>query len=215
MDLYYHPLSRYSQKVLIALYEKQANFYPRIIELSDPLARQDYRKLSPTGKLPLLRYQHNQLYPESTIIIEFLDNTFPNNTQLLLREQPNNLATRLWDRLVDFELNEGLCLYDKHSNTNNQLEQQAQLRNIRLFLLRLEQQLTTHYWLCGDSLSLADCALIPCIHHPLILNEIRDLEHLSRYRQQSLVRGAWMLVSDEIEQARSAHAAGLAIPPLN
>ncbi|MGL4473212.1 MAG: glutathione S-transferase family protein [Shewanella sp.] len=116
---------------------------------------------------------------------------------------------------MDFELNEGLCLYDKHSNTNNQLEQQAQLKSIRQFLERLELQLKEHYWLCGDSLSLADCALIPCIHHPLILNEIRDLEHLSRYRQQSLVRGAWMLVSDEIEQARSAHAAGLAIPPLS
>ncbi|MGL4895111.1 MAG: glutathione S-transferase family protein, partial [Shewanella sp.] len=26
MELFYHPLSRYSQKVLIALYEKQAHF---------------------------------------------------------------------------------------------------------------------------------------------------------------------------------------------
>jgi len=70
MELFYHPLSRYSQKVLIALYEKQANFYPRIIDLRDPLSRKEFHQRYPQARIPLLKAQNEQLIPESSIIIE-------------------------------------------------------------------------------------------------------------------------------------------------
>ncbi|MBV7316023.1 glutathione S-transferase family protein [Shewanella sp. NIFS-20-20] len=213
MDLYYHPLSRYSQKVLIALYEKQANFYPRIVDLRDPLMRRNFQQISPNGMLPLLRYRQDQLYPESSIIIEFLDQTLTKNTQFLPRDKAKSLQIRLWDRLVDAQLNHVLYQYDMNILNANQVEQQGLIKAIRQFLVQLDKQLTGHHWLCSDSLSLADCALIPCINHPLVIREIRDLEHLSRYRQQVLTRGAWMLVSDEIAQAQALDSAGMVLFP--
>jgi glutathione S-transferase len=39
MKLYYHPRSLYSQKALLALYEKQVAFTPVIIAPTDPAQR--------------------------------------------------------------------------------------------------------------------------------------------------------------------------------
>ena len=39
MKLYYHPLSSFAQKVLIALYEKGIEFESEIVNLMDPDSR--------------------------------------------------------------------------------------------------------------------------------------------------------------------------------
>ena len=101
MELFYHPLSRYSQKVLLALYEKQANFYPRIIELADPFSRKEFCQFYPPGKVPLLKTKTGELIPESSIIIEYIDTEFSTGTRLLPREHRIALDTRLQDRLID------------------------------------------------------------------------------------------------------------------
>lgn len=54
MKLYYHPLSTYSQKTLMALYEKEVPFEREIVNLRDPRQRTAYRRLYPLGKIPLL-----------------------------------------------------------------------------------------------------------------------------------------------------------------
>src|SRR5690606_37330087 len=51
MKLYYHPRSRYSQKVLIALYEKQVPFTPVVLFPGNPDDRAELRKLTPIGKV--------------------------------------------------------------------------------------------------------------------------------------------------------------------
>ncbi len=55
MKLYYHPLSTYSQKVLIALYEKDIEFTPEIVNLMDAEDHSRYRETYPMGKAPCLR----------------------------------------------------------------------------------------------------------------------------------------------------------------
>ena len=44
MKLYYHPLSGYSQKVLVALYEKNIPFDGEVINLMNPEAKAAYKK---------------------------------------------------------------------------------------------------------------------------------------------------------------------------
>ena len=77
MKLHYFPLSTYSQKALIALYEKKVAFTPEIVDLQDPAARAAYRDIYPLGKVPLLTRDEGRMIPESTIIIELLETRRP------------------------------------------------------------------------------------------------------------------------------------------
>ena len=53
--LYFHPLSSFCQKALIALYENGTPFEPRIVDLSDEASRAAFLRLWPIGKFPVLR----------------------------------------------------------------------------------------------------------------------------------------------------------------
>ena len=50
MKLYYNPISTYSQKTLLAFYEKGLEFEPTIVALMDPEAREAYREVYPLGE---------------------------------------------------------------------------------------------------------------------------------------------------------------------
>jgi len=73
MKLYYHPLSTYSQKVLIACYEKNVTFEPIKVDLMSAEGREAYEAIYPIGKIPLLNPTDDHMVPESTIIIEYLE----------------------------------------------------------------------------------------------------------------------------------------------
>ena len=55
LRLYFHPLSSYCQKALIALYEHGIAFEPQIVDLGDETERADFLKVWPVGKFPVLR----------------------------------------------------------------------------------------------------------------------------------------------------------------
>ena len=55
LTLYFHPFSSYCQKVLIALYENDTAFEPRIVDLTDPAENAAFKRLWPIGKFPVLR----------------------------------------------------------------------------------------------------------------------------------------------------------------
>ena len=47
LKLYFHPLSSFCQKVLIALYENDTPFEPHIVDLADETSRADFMKIWP------------------------------------------------------------------------------------------------------------------------------------------------------------------------
>ena len=83
LKLHYNIASTYSQKVLLALFEKGVPFTPAVVNLQDPAARAEYKKLYPIGKIPLLTGEAIFI-PESSIIIEFLENEFPDSGTKLI-----------------------------------------------------------------------------------------------------------------------------------
>ncbi|BAJ00112.1 glutathione S-transferase family protein [Shewanella violacea] len=202
MELFYHPLSRYSQKVLIALYEKQANFYPRIIELSDPFSRKEFCQVYPPGKVPLLKTRSGDLIPESSIIIEYIDHEFSTGTRLLPREHKIALDTRLQDRLIDNDFSNILFELEHQkieSKEKNQIRIKHLENNITRFLQYLNTQLEDKHWLCGDSLTLADCALFPCLYCAQDHFKLFEFDNLDRYWHQAQLRGAFQQVKEEVE----------------
>ena len=68
MKLYYHPISSYSQKPLMAFFEKGCAFEPVLVNLMDEKAKEDYKIIYPMGKVPFLRIEEkNWSVPESSI----------------------------------------------------------------------------------------------------------------------------------------------------
>src|SRR5262249_36922554 len=67
LTLHFHPLSSFCHKVLIALYELDVPFDRHIVDLGDDAARAAFLKLSPLGKMPVLRDDaRDRTVPEST-----------------------------------------------------------------------------------------------------------------------------------------------------
>lgn len=73
--LYFHPLSSYCHKALIALYETDTPFTPVMVDFGDEASRTAFLKVWPLGKFPVIRDEaRGHTVAESTIIIE---PTFP------------------------------------------------------------------------------------------------------------------------------------------
>ena len=105
MKLYYHPLSPYSQKALVALYEANAPFEPVVTNLFDPAVRASYKaEVNPLVKIPFLIRDNGWAVPESSIILEYVDQYFPTNPPLIPTERDPARQSRFYDRLGDLYL---------------------------------------------------------------------------------------------------------------
>src|SRR3954471_7010253 len=105
LTLHFHPLSSFCHKVLIALYENDAPFTPQIVNLQDEGERASFQKLWPVGKFPVLRDEaHGETVPESSIIIEYLQQYYAGPTRLIPADAEHARATRQSDRFFDLHI---------------------------------------------------------------------------------------------------------------
>ena len=103
LKLYFHPLSSFCWKALIALYENDTPFTPQIVNLGDEAERTALLKLWPIGKFPVLRDDvHEQTIPETSIIVEYLDRHYPGRTRFIPADVDLAWQNRLSDRFYDF-----------------------------------------------------------------------------------------------------------------
>ncbi|WOT05376.1 glutathione S-transferase family protein [Shewanella youngdeokensis] len=203
MDLYYHPLSRQSQKALIALYEKQAHFYPHVVDLTDPYARREYQRIDASGLLPLLRIDSGEVIPDATIIIEYIDANIEQGTKLIPQQPQDALQVRMYDRLSDTRLDSVIdnWVIAKRQRLSNQIKLKQLENELLTTLDNFDRRLATQHWLCGDSFSLADCATIPCLLALETEFNLLDYEHIGRYWIQAKLRGAVNQVQEEVALA--------------
>src|ERR1700712_753789 len=100
LTLYYHPLSSFCWKALIALYEADVAFEPRQVNLGDPVDRAAFEAVWPLATFPVLRDNAlGKTIPESSIPIEYLARTQPSAASLLPNDPDLAMQTRLIDRL--------------------------------------------------------------------------------------------------------------------
>ena len=102
LKLYFHPFSSFCQKVLIALYENDTPFEPHIVDLANATSAADFKKIWPIGKFPVLRDEaRDRTIPESSIIIEYLGQHYPGQTQLMPTDADLARQKRMRDRFYD------------------------------------------------------------------------------------------------------------------
>ena len=102
LTLHFHPLASFCHKALIALYENDTPFTPKLVDLANETERAALLKLWPIGKFPVLRDEaRDQTIPESSIIIEYLDRHYPGRIRFIPDDADHAWQMRLRDRFYD------------------------------------------------------------------------------------------------------------------
>jgi len=99
LTLYFHPLSSFCQKALIALYENGTPFTPKKVDLMDETESAAFKQMWPIGKFPVLGDdKKGTIIPESTSIIEYLAQHYPGSVQLVPKDAGQAFTVRAQDR---------------------------------------------------------------------------------------------------------------------
>ena len=194
LTLYIHPLASFCHKVLIALYENGTPFRSETVDLGDPGSAAAHMERWPVGKIPVLHdAQAKRVISETSIIIEYLQESHPGPVTLLPADSKARLETRLWDRLFDLYVNVpmGKIVTDRirpkgASDAFGVTEAHA-TRDTAYAMI--EGQMSAHDWATGKDFTMADCAAAPALFYASIVHPFRnDHRHLTRYRDRLLER---------------------------
>jgi glutathione S-transferase len=168
--LYYHPLSSYSWKVLIALYEKDVAFDGRIIDEQHPENCGEWAALWPLLRFPLLRDDERDVtVPETSTIIEYLDLHHPGEWQAIPTEPGVAIEARVMDRLFDNYVMTpmGTVVFNKIRPEGQHDDYGVDQAKAALSLSYdlLETRLADRQWAAGAAFTLADCAAVPSLFY--------------------------------------------------
>ncbi len=201
MKLYYVPISPYAQKVMMALYEKEISFTPELVNLMDKAARKKYRELYPIGKVPLLVLEDDYMIPESSIIVEYIDQNYPKDPLLIPGDPQEARKVRFKDRMLDLYMTDSvmnLFFQSRKSEAekDTMLVKQSQQRITAMFEF-LNHELDDNGWLHGIELSLADCAAAPALFFCQQLFPFDNHPKIQTYAERLLTRPSFQKVAEE------------------
>lgn len=170
LTLYFHPLSSFCHKVLIALYENGTAFEGRVVDPGDPDSRAALRALWPIGKFPVLRDEaRDRTVPESSIVIEYLDTYYPGPCRLLPAHTNQRLEARAWDRFFDLHVEVPLQRIVAERLRPEGEADGAAVAAAKAALATaydiVERRMTTCDWADGADFGIADCAAAPALFY--------------------------------------------------
>jgi len=212
LALYYHPLSIYSQKVLIAMYEKGFDFERQIVNLMDEEARAQFREIYPMGKIPLLVLNHGPLIPESSIIIEYLDSL---GGPRLISEDPDVARkTRFKDRMFDLYLSDPVTtlLFQDMKSESEQNPEKMQTARFRVNNVYdfLENEIHHQTWANGEEFSMSDCTAAAALFYARTVVPFDKYPSIKAYSQRLSARSSVQRVQEEaapyLEALKKNHA---------
>jgi glutathione S-transferase len=165
---YYHPLSSFCQKALIALYETGVAFTPQMVNLGDPADSAAFKKVWPPGKFPVLRDEgRGQTVPESSIIVEYLALHYPGTTRFIPADPERAWQARLNDRFFDLHVHVHMqkIVTDKlrPAGLNDSFGVEQARAALNLAYDMIEDDMSGKEWAVGDDFTIADCAAAPAL----------------------------------------------------
>ncbi|HEY2889603.1 MAG TPA: glutathione S-transferase family protein [Dongiaceae bacterium] len=205
LRLYYHPLSSFCQKALIALYETGAPFTPQIVDLRDEKDRAAFLKLWPVGKFPVLKDEtRDRLVPESSIIIEYLAQHYPGKATLVPADADAARQTRLRDRFFDLYLNTPMqkVVGDRMrpADKKDPFGVDHAKEQIKTAAGMLDQEMGSKTWIMGENFTLADCAAAPALFYAeMVAPFMATHKNVAAYFQRLTKRPSYARVQKEAE----------------
>ena len=214
LTLYYHPLSSYCHKVLVALYEQAIEFEKKIIDLTSEADRSVLQALWPPCKFPVIRdHARQRNLAESSVIIEYLDHFHAGRHPLIPADWDTALEVRLWDRFFDLHVQTPIqqIVADRLRGTHGDLTRERAALMTAYGML--ERQLTGRTWVASPDFSLADCAACPALFYASTLLPFpADCRHLQGYFERLTQRPSFQRVIDEARPYFSLYPFAEAIP---
>ena len=170
LKLYFHPLSSFCQKVLIALYENATPFEPHLVDLGNEASRAAFLQIWPIGKFPVLRDEaKDRMIPESSIIIEYLAQHYPGKSQLVPADADLARQTRMRDRFFDLYVNVPMqkIVGDRlrPPGKADPFGVEEAKKQLQTALSMIEEDIATKTWAMGEAFGMADCAAGPALFY--------------------------------------------------
>ena len=202
MKLYYNPLSTYAQKAMIAFNEKGVGYEPNLVDLMSPEGRAAYEKINPLGKVPFLKPSEDWQVPESTSIIEYLEDKFPNTRRLIPADREAARQVRFMDRMSDLYYNDqvGELLFQHLGFRAKDEDKAARARkHIAMTYGYWDKRLASQAWMCGDAFTMADCAAIPPLFYAQVAAPFDAFPNVVAYWKRAQERPSYVKVKAEFE----------------
>jgi glutathione S-transferase len=214
LTLYYHPLSSFCHKVLIALYENDCAFDKRIIDLGNEADRAELAAMWPFCKFPVLRdHMRKRDVAESSVIIEYLDHFFAGHAPLIPAEWENALETRHWDRVLDNYVHGPMQQIVSDRIRGAQADLTGERTTMQTAYAMLDRHLPGKTWMTGPHFSLADCAAAPALFYASIVEPFpADCRHLVAYFDRLTQRPSVRRVLEEAQPYFSLYPFEESIP---
>jgi glutathione S-transferase len=209
LKLYFHPLSSFCQKALIALYENDTPFEPHLVDLSDEASSAAFKRIWPIGKFPVLRDDAKaETVPESTIIIEYLAQHYPGRTQFIPSDPDCARETRMRDRFYDLYVHlpmqkvVGDRLRPAGQHDPHGVEQAK--TQMRTAYGMIDEEMATKTWAMGDAFSMADCAAAPALYYANLVLPFGDTHrNVAAYFDRLMQRPSFARAVEEAEPYRA------------
>jgi len=168
LTLYFHPLSSFCQKALIALYENDTPFTSHMVNLGDEAESAAFRKIWPVRKFPVLA-DGDTIVPESTSIIEYLARHYPGPAKLVPEDAEAALDVRAWDRFFDLNIHIPMqkIITDRirPAGQNDAFGVEQAKAALQTALAIVDKQVAKRTWAGGEAFSMADCAAAPTLFY--------------------------------------------------
>lgn len=166
MKLYTGDLSPYSAKVRMQIYamgiQDDVEFdFPRSLMAAFFQGRM--KEFSPLGRIPILEVEEG-IIPESEVIAEYLDERYPDRA--LLPGSPWERANvRVVSRIADIYLmnNIFMALSQMDPKTRVEATRDLLVAQVKRGVIALEAHIGTGSFAVGETLTRADCSLVPAL----------------------------------------------------
>jgi len=211
-QIFGHPFSSYTQKALIALYEKEIAFEWRPLDPEHPDNGAELARRWPVARFPLLVDGERTIF-EATSIIEYLDAAHPDIVRLIPSDAFAAIEVRMLDRVFDnyvmtpMQRIVGDALRPAAAKDSFGVSRaRAMLDTIYLWL---DRRMADRAWAAADDFTLADCAAAPALFYADWAHPIPDrLTALQNYRARLLGRSSFARCIEGARQYRSLFPLG-------
>jgi glutathione S-transferase len=214
LTLYYHPLSSFCHKVLIALYENNIEFERRVIDFGSKADRAELHAIWPFSKFPVIRdHARKRNIAESTVIIEYLNQYFAGERSLLPTDWEAAFEVRFWDRVFDNYVHRPMQQIVGGRLKSSDADLTSERATLNTAYGMIDRHMASRVWASGQDFSMADCAAAPALFYASTLQPFPDeLKHLSAYFNRLLRRPSFARVLEEAKPYFSMYPFADAIP---
>jgi glutathione S-transferase len=162
MKLYSQYHSPFTARVRLACYAKGLTV--DLVEPPDGTGSAAFKEISPLGLIPALELGNGTVIPESEVILEYLEDAFPDPglrpKDLVLRSRARLIA-QFCDEYLHAPLKE--VVYQAKAETTDMAIVEAHLPALKEALSFIDHYIEGSDYAVAEQLTFADCALVPLL----------------------------------------------------